>query len=257
LPEKEFWKPSELYVAAGEKFRTDNRWRYRYYEQIERKITDQIVVRFLLICPNDQLKIMDGEPRQPFYIMQDKVWNDLFAHFADLATTKLTNTGWTQGGQKYHAQASPEAHAQAAPIDLGVKDQQGQLPVFRVTLSDATSFAQWLVPPGVVARLPHVEEWKKAAGFYEPDRGEGPFKGMWNREEWERDRDSIAIDRGLQGPMNVGDADRDISPLGCRDMAGNGFEWTSQPSIRETLDQSIPRVTTTTSGKATFAPKRR
>jgi hypothetical protein len=36
----------------------------------------------------------------------------------------------------------------------------------------------------------------------------------------------IAINRGRDGPMNVGEARYDESPYHCRDMAGNGREWT-------------------------------
>jgi len=30
----------------------------------------------------------------------------------------------------------------------------------------------------------------------------------------------------LKAPLRIGDAKADISPYGCRDMFGNGFEWT-------------------------------
>jgi formylglycine-generating enzyme required for sulfatase activity len=30
----------------------------------------------------------------------------------------------------------------------------------------------------------------------------------------------------MEGPMPVGTASQDLSPFGCRDMSGNGLEWT-------------------------------
>ena len=36
----------------------------------------------------------------------------------------------------------------------------------------------------------------------------------------------MAIGRGKEGPLPVGAATKDLSRFGCRDMAGNGMEWT-------------------------------
>src|SRR4029079_17086778 len=54
----------------------------------------------------------------------------------------------------------------------------------------------------------------------------GPFHGVWNSGP----RPKIAIDSAGAGTAPVGSSDDDISPFLCRDMAGNGAEWTSEVS---------------------------
>jgi serine/threonine protein kinase len=96
------------------------------------------------------------------------------------------------------------------------KDTNPQYPVFDVTVEDASAFAEWLG-----GKLPTEEQWDKAAGRYETPRlSEGPYRG-----KWVKGRTDIAFQR--EEPVAVGTADGDRSePFGCRDMAGNGFEWT-------------------------------
>src|SRR5262249_55581453 len=122
--------------------------------------------------------------------------------FAEANPGKLTNTKWKDEG----------ALANGEPT----KDKFPQHPVMNVTVYDAWQFAHWLG-----GNLPSVAEWNKASGYYEDKekRGEGPFISAWKKGE-------IAVDRGLEGPMPVGTASKDISVFKIRDMAGNGFEWT-------------------------------
>lgn len=146
----------------------------------------------------------EGDPPS-FYIMENKVWNDLFrAATLDRRFQEALDKA-RKGGQGWMIQEKWR-------LEGG-----GRLPVTNVTVAEANLFARWLG-----GKLPTSKQWKKASGYYEPDRGEGPFRGPWNRE----DRNAIAVNRGRDGPLPVGTATQDISPFEVRDMAGNGLEWT-------------------------------
>ena len=112
-------------------------------------------------------------------------------------------------------QASREKGGLANRKDVGIANEQ--LPALRVSVVDALRFALWLG-----GDLPTTEQWNKAAGYYETPKGEGPYVEPWN----DKDNTQIAVNRGKEGPLPVGTASADISPFGCRDMAGNGQEWT-------------------------------
>jgi formylglycine-generating enzyme required for sulfatase activity len=133
-----------------------------------------------------------------FYITEDKVWNAAFAPFA----AKYLDAGmtqWHKGGQ-------------ANGEDVGVAN--GRLPVLRVTAAEADQYARWLG-----GRLPAARQWDKAAGRFEKDRGEGPFRESCAEGD-------VAVNRRDKGPKEVGTAAGDVSRFGCRDMAGNGYELT-------------------------------
>ena len=164
-----------------------------YYDRIVRTFPRGAPVVFILIPNNDQ------HPYGPdtFYIMEDMVWNGLFRMFDP----------------------------------LGPEDVQEQLPAMGMDVETADRFARWLVGP--YGRLPSVEQWNKAAGTYyhqmHPDRGrEGPFLPDWDPS----DPYQIGLDRDQ--PLPVGTASHDVShPFRCRDMAGNGLEWTRDLSHDE------------------------
>src|SRR5262249_40008937 len=95
------------------------------------------------------------------------------------------------------------------------------LPVLGVGWQDATTFAE----KSFGGNLPQLLQWDKAAGRFYPYadaklRPEGPYRGRWD----DRPRPHIAV--GQKEPWPVGTAKDDISPFGCRDMAGNGEELT-------------------------------
>lgn len=168
-------------------------------------------------------------PKDPptFYIMENKVSNDLMLEaskdkaFQELLATqlklepKIVKDEWrTQGGE-----TSPKVGE--AGKSLGSSD--GKLPVMRVTVVEAHTFAAWLG-----GLLPTTQQWDKASGRFEPKRWVGPFKGS-----------KVAVrqsEDGPAGPMHVGLAADDKSEFGCRDMAGNGREWTRN------LTGSIPKT---------------
>jgi formylglycine-generating enzyme required for sulfatase activity len=134
--------------------------------------------------------------------MEDKVWNGLFEKFVESFSGSSTASKWREG------------RPAAARVD-GV--DADQLPAMNVSCDEACRFAAWLG-----GRLPTLAQWEKAAGRFEDQPGLGPFRGPWNPQQ----RGRIAVGRQGQGPMAVGTATADVSPFGCRDMAGNGLEWT-------------------------------
>ena len=172
----------------------------RYYpRRIERLLPSGARVPFLLIK-----KEHPGEP-DPFYIMETKVWNDLFAEFARTkAEAVKTSDFWR-------------------PIALGQVPNawNGRLPALNLTCAQAHECAQWLG-----GELPSVEQWDKAAGLHNHGERVGPYLGTWSPG----DKTTIAVGRSEEdGPLPVGSAPGDISPSGCRDMAGNGLEWSRTP----------------------------
>src|SRR5439155_25326613 len=86
---------------------------------------------------------------------------------------------------------------------------------FEVGVEDANLLAMQLR-----GRLPTTRQWDKAAGRFEKDKNEGPYLGAWSKTS----KLAIAINR--KEPMKIGEAEADKSPFECRDMAGNGKEWT-------------------------------
>jgi len=99
------------------------------------------------------------------------------------------------------------------------------LPMLDVTGVQAQEFAKWL---GGVGRgfLPTCEQWDQAAGKHSHENRQGPFlPGPWDPKQ-------IAVN--LPAPLPIGQASRDISPYGCRDMSGNGWEWTRLPPNADT-----------------------
>jgi formylglycine-generating enzyme required for sulfatase activity len=138
-----------------------------------------------------------GVQPEPFYIMKDKVWVGLFEVFAREHPEVVKDTVWRQGGD------------------------DPRLPVRNVNGPQAQAFAAWLGGPGH-GDLPTPEQWDQAAGKNLPDAPIGPYQGPWNP----RDPDQIAVGLDRRESMPVGQATHDVSPYGCRDMSGNGWEWT-------------------------------
>jgi hypothetical protein len=167
----------------------------KLFSKINYTTPEDNTIRFLLILKKGQ------EDPPTFYMMENKVWVGLYREFARQAPAKeLSNKNWDMKDRN-----SPW-------LNRGER-----LPVLNVPATGATYFARWLD-----GRLPTVEEWNKAAGLFEENHGEGPFRGSWQAAR----KPEIAVGRGDAGPMAVGQAGDDVSLFGVRDMAGNGREWT-------------------------------
>jgi len=157
-----------------------------YYDRIDVE-RGRVNIRFLLI-PRTQ-------PNDPptFYIMEDKVWIEPFEAFATKPPRPLKGQTWR---------------------DLPENKLGKEFPIMGVLATDAEQFAHWLG-----GELPTPRQWDKAAGRYDPQRGEGPF------ESGELAPGDVAVN--LQQPRQRGTSPRDRSPVfQVRDMAGNGLEWT-------------------------------
>jgi formylglycine-generating enzyme required for sulfatase activity len=196
----------------------------RYYQAITCDLPGGGRARFVLIPRQSKEACRQGRPDlvPTFYLMQDKVSLGLFRPFAAAHPELVGSRDWEKGRNERY-------------------------PVLNVKVEEAHAFAStWLK-----GRLPSVEQWDKASGTYLAGRGEGPYKGVWNIEEkpWfvaglfgltpvplgpgpvlaASARASWMppdVACNLQGPRPVGAARDDVSPFGCRDMAGNGQEWT-------------------------------
>jgi len=141
--------------------------------------------------PIEFLAIAKKEKDDPdtFYMMKNKVSVALYRRFSKANANSISHKDWNE---------------------LNLSDDY---PAFGIGVEDAHRFAEQLH-----GRLPTRQQWDKAAGRYEPGDREGPYNGKWTKES----KLNIAVD----SPMRIAEAKDDESPFGCRDMAGNGQEWT-------------------------------
>jgi serine/threonine protein kinase len=163
----------------------------------------------------------------PFYVMENKVWNSLFAAFAKAKPAAVEGSQWRLG-------------ALANGKDLGVEN--GNLPVFRVSRAEAAAFAEW-----IGGKLPTASQLDQAPRADDKDRGaigrwrEGPLpiveggSGIHdldgNGREWTRtDRkagakaETLAVLRGRSYAAPAGSAkpdftDPDLTPTQYPDHA--------------------------------------
>ncbi len=136
--------------------------------------------------------------------MKDKVWVELFELFAHENPQLVQSSGWKN-------------------------DQKKLWPALGVSGREAEKFAKWLG-----GNLPTTEQWDQAAGKnWTGKNWNGKDVRIWPFQE-AVDLDSswklgVAVGM-LREPLDVGTASLDISPYKCRDMSGNGVEWTRPKS---------------------------
>ena len=170
-----------------------------------RELVHQELGLVFLLIPRTNAVDLDS-----FYISRDMIDNRTFAAFAEANPDKVEDSEWKKG-------------AFVDGNDRGVSNEN--LPVFRVTVTEAYECAKWLG-----GTLPTTMEWDKAAGLYDvPEEAMGPISEYGAGQSIDG---QIAVGRGNEGPMEVGAAKGDVSFYGCRDMAGNGMEWTRSFYIR-------------------------
>jgi serine/threonine protein kinase len=164
----------------------------KYYNHINYVFDDGTKIPFTLITQNTA-----SDPPS-FYMMVNKVSINLFRKFST-GGNKIENNKWEEWA----------------------KDKNSEVPVMNVAATDAFHFAVWLG-----GDLPSEDQWNKAAGLYEPNKGKGPFNDKVALKE--NDRTQFGLNRRPdEGPIPCGTATLDISePFKLRDMAANGREWT-------------------------------
>lgn len=177
----------------------------RYYSAIEYVLYDRTRVAFVLVPRRPRT----GDP-ETFYIMKDKVSVPLFRTFATQSSKPVRDIEWYRTALAYRSLAGGGGNMlRAAGLDT--------FPALGVHVDDAHRFARWLG-----GQLPTAQQWDRAAGRFDDKPRRGPFDPTWQPD----DKDGIAIDRATTGPRAVGISSKDVSPHGCRDMSGNGLEWT-------------------------------
>ncbi|HJT77146.1 MAG TPA: SUMF1/EgtB/PvdO family nonheme iron enzyme, partial [Gemmataceae bacterium] len=158
-----------------------------YYKRI-RLLVDGMPFEFVVI-PQER-----GSDPETFYMMVDKVSVAQFRKFAARPTARVTS-------------------------DWDRPNVGDDCPALGMTVGEAYRFAHdWLG-----GELPNVEQWAKAAGLHDHKAGqEGPYQGHWTG------KGSLHIAVGkLDAPLPLPSTTDDVGPYGCRDMAGDGNEWTS------------------------------
>jgi formylglycine-generating enzyme required for sulfatase activity len=149
--------------------------------------------------------VLKKRPADPdtFYMMVDKVSAGLYRRFAAKAGSKI----------------------RPCRDDVGV-----ECPALGVYVDDAYQCALWLG-----GNLPTTRQWDKAAGLFDQEGRLGPFRGTWKRN---MPLPGVAIQ--LREPRPVGTSGDDVSVFRCRDMAGNGLEWTRTMNDDNTVPIADP-----------------
>ena len=106
-------------------------------------------------------------------------------------------------------------------------------PVQHVSWYEADAFARW-----AGKRLPTEIEWERAAGWHDH---EGKFRYPWG-QEWMGFEASLDRDRFC--PAQAGSYAGGVSPVGCVQMGGDVWEWTSSrlPALSRFSRLPLPRA---------------
>jgi formylglycine-generating enzyme required for sulfatase activity len=193
-------------------------------------------VRFLLVSKD----VSQERVPRTFYIMENKVWNALYARFANEQPNEAGVT-WVNGGWRGGEEESVRALASLGSSSFGLtvlnQSQGGCLlsaasvvlpeivdpialgngnprhPALRMSCKEAMAFAAWLG-----GRLPSVEQWDRASGYDHDPRGRGPF-----REPVQRIVALLAW-TNMEHPANLWFAERRARAL-IEARADPSFEW--------------------------------
>jgi serine/threonine protein kinase len=202
----------------------------RFYRQIVGGIDPNLKAKFVCI-PRNKPEVEQGvSDPETFYIMVDKVTVGQFQQFAEKKSI----------GNEWKKTKIPNKDETKAPRIVEVNDiQKPDLPVINVTVTETHDFGQEMISKK--AYLPTYVQWDKAAGYYERQEREGPYKGTWSDDRRQKEKDGLLINVNrpdASALMPVGSAKDDESIFGCRDMAGNGREWTR--NLQTTSPHYVP-----------------
>jgi gamma-glutamyl hercynylcysteine S-oxide synthase len=161
----------------------------------------------------------------PFDIDATPVTNGAYLEFVESGGYR-TPRWWSSEGAKWLSESGVEApkhwHRSGGEWWTRAMDDSHLVdpahPVVHVCYFEAEAFARW-----AGKRLPTELEWEAAATW-------DPGRGVQRRYPWgdAAPTDAIAnIDQVSYSTTPVGAYARNVSPIGCRDMIGNVWEWTA------------------------------
>ena len=137
---------------------------------------------------------------------------------------------WTDEGWRWRCQSGERApkhwrqDASGWQVDRfgHVLPLREDLPVMHVCFHEAQAYARW-----AGGRLPTEQEWEVAASW-DPDRGAA------RRHPWGDEPPTSAhanLDQRMFSPAPIGSHPAGASALGCEQMVGDVWEWTSSPFL--------------------------
>lgn len=241
-PEKKFaaypaeWKGID---SAGEKQLGEK----YYHLKLTRNVAGEDLVAVLVYHTRP------GDPEEPFYILQNKITNRVFAKTweeveknqkATVERLKTGNTGFVPGEWKNGA------WNMETKTRLGITGDQAGVPVLHVTLPEAM-----LVAGELGGRLPSILQWKKAAGATgDDDKRAGPagdalIDKKLKGEAAAKDKRNQLIDRNLalgltRGPWPVDRLTKDVSqPWEVHQLVSNGQEWLGEEINAQPINLAI------------------
>jgi iron(II)-dependent oxidoreductase len=161
----------------------------------------------------------------PFDIDVHPVTNGQFLEFME-ADGYRRPEHWSEAGRRWLAESGAEAPKYWFRSEgrwmTRVMDRVGPVepdhPVCHVCWHEADAFARW-----AGKRLPTEIEWEAAAAW-------DPASGRQRRYPWGDEpptRELANLDQLGFGTAPVGAYRRNVSPIGCRGMIGDVWEWTS------------------------------
>ena len=171
---------------------------------------------------DNELEAHETEVR-PFVVDRAPVTNAQFAEFVDGRGYRGTRH-WSAAGLEWRDREGARAplYWEGGPggwerVRFGVREPLPPTePVQHVSFYEAEAYAHW-----AGKRLPTEVEWERAAAWHEHD---GKFRYPWG-QAWMGFEASL--DRRRFSPAPVGSYAGGVSPVGCVQMAGDVWEWTS------------------------------
>lgn len=159
----------------------------------------------------------------PFVIDRAPVTNAQFAEFVDSRGYR-SSRHWTAAGLEWRDREDARAPLYWEGgrdgwerVRFGVREPlPPDEPVQHVSFHEAEAFAHW-----AGKRLPTEVEWERAASWHDH---EGKFRYPWG-QAWMGFEASL--DRRRFSPAPAGSYAGGVSPVGCVQMAGDVWEWTS------------------------------